>query len=154
MALEWRAQQAHEQRRVDAKVEALNEDSDPTGQHDGSPHGQPAGAATAPQGESGPAFDLSEVEVSALAWTLVDVMVVKFMGARFALDDAEKMKLAVATVPVLKKYFPEGVQLAPEFALAAVGVAVYGPKLLSPAPSPAPSPASPSGPVATLERVA
>lgn len=98
------------------------------------PSAMPPSPAT-PVGE-GAGFDqavsllsqMGEDQIAALALTLVDVIVTKKFGERYALTSAERERLQTAAVPVVRLYLPN-ISVHPVTGLLLVAIATYAMKL-------------------------
>ena len=140
IALQWRAEEHATEARTAAKVEALTSNADPESAGEGSEVAGVDDAPSEPRGDEDEearlaALDLSEPEVAALVVTVVDIGVTKALGPHMALNDREQARVAKALVPVLKKYFPDGIGVSPEVGLAVVLLPMYAMKHASkPAP--------------------
>ncbi len=81
-----------------------------------------------------------------VAWAIVDRLVQQMTGPEMALTADEKRQLAEATVPVVTKHVPQGMDWlvkTPEGALVLTAGMIYGFKMLA-APAPASSEAQPT----------
>lgn len=72
---------------------------------------------------------LGEEQIAGLAVVVMDVFVTKYAGAKYELTAAERAKIAVAAVPVIRLYLPN-IKMHPVTALALTAGAVYGAKAL------------------------
>lgn len=131
-ATEWRAEEAHDARKVADKVAAMQE---------------PAAAAPGAPPEAVPA---ELVKLSAGLWSVLDRLIVSAAGAEFALKPDEVAQLAEPTAAVVAKHMPDVLQRltsTPEGVLLGTVALIYGPKaaamLMAPssaAPAAAPVP--------------
>jgi hypothetical protein len=143
-ALEWQAEEAAAARGVQAKVDALNE---PTA----APQTPEAQAQAAQAAQVAAVLESQIPKLCSVAWAIVDRLVQQMAGAEFALSPDERKDLAAATVPVVQKYVPQGMDwltTTPEGALALTAGMIYGMKFLAP-PAPPATPAPVAAPEAT-----
>lgn len=136
-ALEWQAEEAAAARGVQAKVDALAADGTPAP----SPAASPAPDAAAAQAAQLAAVVEAQLpKLCGVAWGIVDRLVQQFAGAEFALSAEERQELAAATVPVVTKYVPQGMEwvtTTPEGALVLTAGMIYGMKALTAPAKPA-----------------
>ena len=136
-ALEWQAEEAAAARGVDAKVQALNEPAAPPATPEAQQQAEQAAQLAA-------VVEAQLPKLCGVAWALVDRLVQQFAGGEFALSPDERQQLAEATVPVVHKYMPKGMDwltTTPEGALALTAGMIYGFKALAPGkPETPPSP--------------
>lgn len=127
VASEWRAEEAQVAAAAAKKVQALEPEAPPA-----------------------PAVPAELQQLSAVAWTIVDRLVVAQLGAAWATTEAEREQLAGPTAALLHKHMPDvltRLTTTPEGVFLGTVALVYAPKALAqltappPAAQPEPAPA-------------
>lgn len=129
-AEQWRAEDAHDARKVAAKVDAMN-----------------APAEAPPAAEALPAAAPELVQLSAGVWSVLDRLICSAAGADFRLTPDEVAQLAAPTAAVVAKYMPDVLQRltsTPEGVLLGTVAIIYGPKAAAMLMAPPPAPPAPA----------
>lgn len=144
VAEQWKAEGHHDQRTVDKKVEAMN--------------APPPAAPVVPAAPVAPPADPELVKIAAVAWSMLDRLIVGLaaaqlgaeIGPKLALKPSEVAELAEPTAKVLEKYIPDflaKMTTTPEGVLLGTVAMVYGVKVAGLMLLPDAKPPAPDAPI-------
>ncbi len=140
VARTWLAEEAVDAEKAAKAEKKLEEAAAAASSSSSSAPGEAAPPAPDAAKEETKSVDASE-EVSALAWTVIDLLAVKLLGPHVKLTPEDFATLLPVTVPVVRKHLPDA-EVPIELVLLGTAALVYAPKLTADAPPAAPAAAA------------